>query len=80
MINRLLAAGALTAKVQRPNYANRIYKGGIVTVSVVANGYDVRYESPEVPEYLVRAFPAGEEAALESYMLVLADAKRWRKL
>jgi hypothetical protein len=67
MISRLLAAGTLTAKVQRPNYTDLIYKGGWAVASVVGANYDVRYHSPEGHEHLARAFPAGQEQQLEAY-------------
>lgn len=78
MLKRLQSAGSLSAKVQRPDYSASIFKGGRVAITADVNGYALRYESSEVPRYLVKAWKAGEEDGMIAYLLKLADEGRWK--
>lgn len=78
MLKRLIAAGILSAKVQRPDYGALIYKGGILTLIANENGYILRYESPEGFGHLAKGWQAGEEDGMIAYLLKLADEGRWK--
>jgi hypothetical protein len=78
MLKRLALAGSLSAKVQRPDYGARIFKGGRITVSADSNGYFLEYKSPEGFGHLAKGWPKGQEEAMQSYLLNLADETRWK--
>jgi hypothetical protein len=82
MLKRLDLYGALSAKVQRPDYRLLIYKGGRVTITASESGYTLRYESPEGFGHLVAAWARnkGAEEQMQEYLLTLADESRWKSV
>lgn len=79
MLKRLQAAGSLSAKVQRPDYAALIYKGGTLTIEATVSGYFLKYESPEGFGHQAKAWAVSQEDEMQAYLLTLADEGRWKK-